>query len=60
MTAPRPASATTIWARTRLASGAWRCEHPNGSVFYIGPDASEAEIARRLAETEALIARLLP
>jgi hypothetical protein len=46
------------WTRTRLASGAWRCQHTNGSVIFIGSGASEAEIQHQLAEAEAMIARL--
>jgi hypothetical protein len=49
---------TVLWTRTRTPSGAWRCEHRNGSLIYVGRDAGEAEIQRRLAEAEATIARL--
>jgi hypothetical protein len=58
MTAPAPAA--TTWRRTRLASGALRLQHlPSGSIVFLAKGASEAEIARRLAEIEATIARLI-
>jgi hypothetical protein len=58
MTAPRPASAAAAWTRTRTPSGAWRCQHANGSVFYLGRDADEVAIQHELAEAEATIKRL--
>jgi hypothetical protein len=55
-TAPRPAAAA--WTRTRTPSGAWRCQHANGSVLYVSGAATEGEIQCRLADTDATIARL--
>jgi hypothetical protein len=56
--ARRPASAAA-WTRTRTPSGAWRLEHPKGSVIFVDRDASEDEVQRRMAEAESTIRRLI-
>ena len=58
MTAPAPAA--TAWRRARLVSGALRLQHlATGSVVFVARTATPTEIARRCAEIEALIARLI-
>jgi hypothetical protein len=59
MRTPRSATSPTAWTWRRTPSGAWRFKHLfTGSVVFSGKNANEAEIERRLADTEATIARL--
>jgi hypothetical protein len=53
----RPATVSG-WAISYPEQGPIRCRHPNGSIIYIAGSATEAEVAARLTEMNALIARL--
>jgi hypothetical protein len=43
---------------SRTGHGSLRCQHANGSIVFIAGSATGAEVAARLTEMIALIARL--